>query len=129
MVDDSGFFVCFVSFVGEQYSMSDYLKIAREIMRERQTAPTPEAAEPLEAVLKGQALELWSDALGERFWFVADEDDAVLLGESRGNIYTAAEGRFVVQIADPGVVAEVHRWKRQFNGTIRDCQRHRDGER
>src|SRR5450432_1939534 len=82
--------------------MSEYLKIAREVMRERQTAPKPEAAEPLEAVLKGQALELWSDALGERFWLVADEDDVVLLGESRGNVYTATEGRFVVQIADPG---------------------------
>jgi len=106
--------------------MSEYLKIAREVMRERQTAPKPEAAEPLEAVLKGQALELWSDALGERFWLVADEDDVVLLGESRGNVYTATEGRFVVQIADPGVVAEVHRWKLRFNGTIRECQIRRD---
>ena len=102
--------------------MSDYLKIAREVMRERQTAPRPEAAKSLEAVLKGQVLELWSDALGERFWLVADEDDAALLGEPRGTIYTAAEARRVVQIADPSVVAEVHRWKRQFNATVRDFQ-------
>lgn len=101
--------------------MSDYLKIARQVMRERQT-PRTETAEPLEAVLKGQALELWSDALGERFWLVADEEDAVLLGEPRGIIYTATEARRVVQIGDPSVVAEVHRWKRQFNATVRDCE-------
>ena len=107
--------------------MSDYLKIAREVMREREGLPSPESAQPLEAVLRGQALELWSDALGERFWLVADEDDAVLLGEPRGSIYTAAEARRVVQIADPSVVAEVHRWKREFNATVRGCQRRSDG--
>src|SRR6266404_7039854 len=106
--------------------MSDYLEIAREVMRERQTATRPEVANPLEAVLKGQALELWSDALGERFWLVADEDDAVPVGEPRGTIYTAAEARRVVQIADPIVVAEVHRWKREFDATVRDFQK-RDG--
>lgn len=109
--------------------MSEYLKIAREVMRERQTAPRPEAAQPLEAVLKGQALELWSDALGERFWLVADEEDAVLLGEPRGTIYTAAEARRVVEIADPSVVAEVHCWKREFNATVGDCQRRGGGAR
>lgn len=108
--------------------MSEYLKIAREVMRERQREPEPESARPLEAVLKGRALELWSDALGERFWLVADENDARLLGEPRGTIYTAAEARRVIQIADPGVVAEVHRWKREFNATVRDYQKAVDGE-
>ncbi len=106
--------------------MSDYLKIARKVMRERQTAPRPESGKPLEAVLKGQALELWSDVLAERFWLVADEDDAVLIGEPRGTIYTAAEARRIVQIADPSVVAEVHRWKQQFNAKLSDCQRRSD---
>ena len=95
--------------------MSDYLKIAREVLRERQTAH-----QPLEAVLKGQAIELWSDALGERFWLVADEDDAALLAEPRGAIYTAVEARRVVQITDPATVREVHEWKRRFDASIRD---------
>jgi hypothetical protein len=109
--------------------MSDYLKIAREVMRERQGMPSPESAEPLEAVLSGQALELWSDALGERLWLVADENDAALLGEPRGSMYTAAEARRVVQIADPSVVAEVHRWKREFNATVRECRYVQSGGR
>jgi hypothetical protein len=75
---------------------------------------------PLEAVLKGRAIELWSDALGERFWLVADEEDAALLGERRGSIYTAAEARLVVQVSDRSAVAEVHRWKQRFNGSICD---------
>lgn len=99
--------------------MSDYLKIARRVMRDRQMGPRPEVAKSLEAVLKGQALELWSDALGERFWLVADEDDAGLLGEPRGEVYTAAEIRRVVQIADPAIVREIHEWKRTFNGRVR----------
>lgn len=103
--------------------MNDYLKIARSVMRERQRAPMAESAKPLKATLQGLALELWSDTLGERFWLVADESDAMLLGEPRGTIYTAAEAHRVVQIADPSVVAEVHRWKREFNATIRATSR------
>jgi hypothetical protein len=109
--------------------MSDYLKIAREVMKERQTTPGREANKPLESVLKGRAIELWSDTLGERFWLVADEEDAALLGEARGTIYTAAEARRVVLIADQTVVAEVHRWKRQFNAIVRGSQSHGDDER
>jgi hypothetical protein len=74
----------------------------------------------LEDVLRGRAIELWSDALGERFWLVADEADAARLGEPRGTVYTAAEARRVVQIGDPATVAEVHAWKRRFEGVIRD---------
>jgi hypothetical protein len=86
-----------------------------------QSTPLAPAADnrPLESVLKGRAIELWSDALGERFWLVADEEDAILLGERRGRIYTAAEARCVIQIGDPSVVAEVHRWKQRFNGMLR----------
>jgi hypothetical protein len=75
---------------------------------------------PAESVLKGRAIELWSDSLGERFWLVADEDDAALLGERRGSVYTAAEARLVIQIADRSVVAEVYRWKQRFNASISD---------
>lgn len=85
--------------------------------------------QPLEVALKGRAIELWSDALGERLWLVADEDDAVRLGELRGTVYTAAEARRIVEIVDPSVVAEVHRWKREFNAKVHDCQNHRLGRR
>ena len=83
---------------------------------------------PLEEVLKGRAVELYL-AEGDRLFIVADEADAAKLGEPRGTIYTAAEVRRIVQVADPKVVAEVHRWKREFNATVRDYQRHGDGRR
>ena len=77
---------------------------------------------PLEEALQGQAVELYL-ADGDRLFIVADEADAAKLGEPRGTIYTAAEARRIVQIADPSVVAEVHRWKRKFDATVRDFQR------
>ena len=101
--------------------MSEYLDIARGIMRERQRTSRLDSSGPLEAALKGHALELWSDTFGERFWLVADEDDATVLGEPRGTVYTAEEARKVVRIADPFVVAEVYRWKRTFNATVLAC--------
>src|SRR5262245_19110142 len=76
---------------------------------------------PLEEVLKGQAVELYRGD-GDCLFIIADEEDAARLGEPRGTIYTAAEVRRVIKIADPSVVAEVHRWKRQFNATVRDCE-------
>ena len=81
-----------------------------------------ESEEPpsLEQVLRGHAIELWSDALGERFWLVADEADAAKLGEPRGATYTAAEARRIVKLADTAVVAEIHRWKRQFDAVVRE---------
>ena len=82
---------------------------------------------PLEEVLKGRAVELYL-ADGERLFIVADEADAIKLGEPRGTIYTAAEARRIVQIADPNVVAEIHRWKRRFNATVRDYQKPTDAK-
>jgi hypothetical protein len=76
---------------------------------------------PLEETLKGRAMELYL-AGGDRVFIVADEADAAKLGEPRGTIYTAAEVHRIVQVADPNVVAEVHRWKRQFNATVGDLQ-------
>lgn len=80
-----------------------------------------EEPEPLEAVLKGRAVELWSDAAGQLF-IVADEEDARRLGEPRGTVYTAAELRRVVQISDPALVLEIYEWKRRFNGRVRDIE-------
>jgi hypothetical protein len=74
--------------------------------------------EALESVLKGTAIALFSDLLGERFWIVADEDDAAVLvgqGEKRGSIYTADEVRAVAVIEDPQVAREVHQLKRLFD--------------
>ena len=95
--------------------MSDYLKIARQVLHDRQTPPEPES---LEAVLKGRAIELWSDAAGGRLWLVADEADAKQLGEPRGTVFTASEARRVIEIADPEVVAEIALWKRNHNTKI-----------
>ena len=98
--------------------MPDYLSIARRALERREKPMQPE---PLEDVLKGLAIELWSDAAGSLF-IVADEDDARRLGEPRGTVYTAAEMRRVVQIGDPATVLEIHEWKRKFNGRVREYQ-------
>jgi hypothetical protein len=83
--------------------------------------------ETLEAVLAGKAVELWSDVNG-RLFIVADEADAQFLMKSdtqvmRGEVYTAAELRRIIKIADPIAVAEVHRFKREFNSGILQVER------
>lgn len=92
-----------------------------------QVPERPKEQEPLEDVLKGQAIELWSDAAGSLF-IVADEDDARRLSEPRGTVYTADEMRRVVQIGDPAIVLEIHEWKRRFNGRVRECRDSKRGE-
>ncbi|MBI1789591.1 MAG: hypothetical protein HYR60_18820 [Acidobacteria bacterium] len=79
----------------------------------------PKEPEPLDGVLKGLAIELWSDRAGCLF-IVADEEDARRLGEPRGTVYTADELRRVVQIGDPAIVLEIHEWKRTFNARVRE---------
>jgi hypothetical protein len=92
-----------------------------------QTQPTAQReSASLESVLKGLAVELWSDDAG-RLFVVADEDDARRLGEPRGNVYTAAEVRRVVQIDDPDIVLEIHEWKRTFDGRVQ-ASKARNGE-
>lgn len=99
--------------------MPDYLNIARKALERPKEPGQPD---PLEDVLKGLAIELWSGAAGHLF-IVADEDDARRLGEPRGTVYTAAELRRVVQIGDPPTVLEIHEWKRTFDARVQDCQR------
>jgi hypothetical protein len=96
--------------------MPDYLSIARGAL-ERPKETCQFAA--LEEVLKGLAIELWSDVAGSLF-IVADEDDARRLGGPRGTVYTAREMRRVVQIGDPAIVLEIHEWKRAFNGRLQE---------
>ncbi len=104
--------------------MSDYLESARQVLREVAGTAKPDSADSLESVLKGQAIELYLKD-GDRLFLVADEQDASLLGDTRGAIYTASEARRVVQVAEPMIVAEVHLWKRKFNATVRaiECER------
>jgi hypothetical protein len=91
---------------------------------EQRFAAKPESEpEPLEAILKGEAIELWSTAAG-RFFLVADEADARqamgCFGARRGEIYTASEARRIVAVRDPAVVAEIHDWKQRFDGVVRE---------
>jgi hypothetical protein len=75
----------------------------------------------LESVLSGHAVELWSISSG-RLFLVAGEQDARELiarhGVLRGEIYTAAEARRIVRVGAPDVVAEIHAWKRRFDGVL-----------
>ena len=105
--------------------MSELRAFVKKLEQRLTANPEPEP-EPLESVLKGQAIELWSTAAG-RFFLVANEDDARQVierfGARRGEIYTAAEARRIIGVNDPAVVAEIHDWKRQFDGTVREFRR------
>lgn len=92
--------------------------LAETVLGDAQSAAEQESGS-LDSVLRGRAIELWSDAAGCLF-IVADEDDARCLSQPRGNVYTASEMRRVIQIGDPAVVLEIHEWKRTFNGCIRE---------
>src|SRR5215471_13009480 len=105
--------------------MPDYLNIARRAL-ERPKDLQQFAA--LEDVLKGLAIELWSDAAGCLF-IVADEDDARRLGEPRGTVHTAAEMRRELQIGDPAIVLEIHEWRQAFNGRVREVRRREQGRK
>jgi hypothetical protein len=77
----------------------------------------------LEDLLHNRAIELWSTTAG-RLFLVADDADASRameqLGARRGEIYTAAEVKRIIVVNDPAVVAEIHDWKRQFDGNVRE---------
>jgi hypothetical protein len=98
---------------------------SKRVSESQLTNQARDSAQSLESVLKSRAIELWSDALGERFWLVADEEDAKQLRKPRGEVYTAAEVRRLVQVHDPAVVAEIHRWKREFNATVAAFESHK----
>jgi hypothetical protein len=95
--------------------MPDYLSIARQAL-DRPKERRQFAA--IEEVLKGPAVELWSNSVGGLF-IVADEDDVRRFCEPRGEGCTGAELRLVVQIGDPTIVFEIHEWKRTLNGRVR----------
>jgi len=104
-------------------TMPDYLSIARGAL---ERPKEPRKAESLEDVLKGLAVELWSDAAGCLF-IVANEEDALRLGERRGSVYTSDELRRVVQIRDPATVFQIHEWKHAFDARVRVYQGRKRG--
>jgi hypothetical protein len=113
-----------VGFVGATPAESP--EIEAELGKKIDTSPAEHTKpEPLEAVLKGQTVELWSDS-AERLFLVADEEDSTTAmdryGARRGEVYTAAEAQRIVTVADPRVVREIHAWKRRFDGTVREFQ-------
>jgi hypothetical protein len=79
--------------------------------------PTPETGT---SCLKGQAVELWRD--GNRFWVVADEEDAQetirRFGARRGEIWTPGEIEFVARIPDQAIRGEIEALKRQLDGRL-----------
>ena len=104
--------------------MDDALDIARKVLARLKAEQLDERSErnPAEAspsdALKGYAVCLYSDLVGENLWIVADEEDAERLieqGERRGATYTRAESRLVTRIKDPETVKQVHAFKREFN--------------
>lgn len=74
--------------------------------------------------LKGHAVELWRRE--ERFFIVADEKDAALavsrLGASVGEVWTGTEIEIVARIEDQAFRDEVQRFKREFNGRVRQAR-------
>lgn len=100
--------------------MGNYVNIARQVLAARPPQDTENdrtsSREPLEAVLKGCVIQLWIN--GEGFWLVADEQDANRLSEPRGAVYTAAEARHLVTVADPEIVKEIHAWKRATDAVV-----------
>jgi hypothetical protein len=58
--------------------------------------------------LKGLAVDLWSDGASETMWLVADERDAMKLGEQRGSVYAASEVCEIIRIKAPALVREIH---------------------
>ena len=103
--------------------MTDYLDIARRIMAEHDAArssphPPPERDDTLEKILKGHAVALYCNRLEQTLWIVADEEDAKLLGEPRGCVYTPGEVEVVVVISDRDTATKIHELKRKFNAKI-----------
>lgn len=102
-------------------------QLAEKALRDGPSGPLGQSAVTSHRVLKGRVVELWSTAAG-RLFLVADEADAhqtiERFGARRGEIYTAVEATRIIAVNDASVVAEIHDWKRRFDGVVQDF---RDG--
>ena len=68
----------------------------------------PAVDDSLDAVLRGQAVELWWR--GDTLWLVSDEEEAKRLGQPRGQVYAAAE-------AAGSPLSPTLTWSPRFNDT------------
>lgn len=110
----------------------NYLEIAKRALREYYAQydindQNDQSPRSLEAVLQGEAIELWSDRSG-RLFLVSDKEDAQRLMASDktvqlGETYTAAEARRLVSIGDPAIVQEVAAFKLAMGGTVQGIER------
>lgn len=103
--------------------MIDHLRIAEHALEAYRR--TTQLEPPLEQLLKGQAIELWSP-ITENIWLVADEEDAQHLMHPRHVVYTAEEFRLLLKLP-PGTAAEVHAWKQGLGATITCVKRQSNG--
>ena len=113
----------FVGSVGAASANTTEIQASSAPASGRQQPEQSPAEALLSDVLKGYAVCLYSDLVGENLWIVADEEDAERLieqGERRGAIYTRAESRLVTRIKDREIVQQVHAFKREFNARMRD---------
>lgn len=107
----------FVGFVGAGPANITEIQPPSAPASTRRPEQHPAEVHPSDA-LKGYAVCLCSDLVGENLWIVSDEEDAERLiqqGERRGAIYTRAESLLVTRIDDPEIVKQVHEFKREFN--------------
>ena len=78
-------------------------------------------AKPSPFTLEGHAVEF--ERQGERCFLVADDTDAQRLiarhGASLGETWTVAELNLIATVNDQADRAQIARWKRTFNGTLR----------
>ncbi len=72
----------------------------------------------MEKALKGSAVSLWCSSTQERFWLVADEEDANLTGEARGHIYTAVEAQCLIRVDNPLIVIMLLRAASRFRWRV-----------
>jgi hypothetical protein len=94
--------------------MVDHLRIAEHALEAyRRTARVDP---PLETLLKGLAIELWSP-ITHSIWLVADDEDAQRLMHPRSEVYTAEEFRQLLKLPS-ATAAEVHTWKQSLSATI-----------
>lgn len=84
------------------------------------TATEPFNQEAMDAILRGQVVQVWSDLLGEwLYWVKSEYERKRLLAEGcRLPIYTLGELAVVVQ-HDPEDIKKLHTIKRTFNGWLR----------
>src|ERR1700722_10110788 len=90
-------------------------RLAKKARRMEPECATEPSADPLNS----PAIELWSDAQGERFWLELDEENVTNRREPENGARNRRGARCLIRIGNPGTVAEVHAWKRRFEATIR----------